>query len=97
MVTKTTAIMRLQAPQTGPGGPQQLTRISSAVVLVDGVVECPDADRLRKGLCHRLSAVDGLCLLLCSRLSASSNKPHLTVQHVKVVQLSGESGPTSQW
>ena len=97
MVTKTTAIMRLQAPKIGPGGPQQLTRISSAMVLVDGVVECPDVGRLRKGLCHRLSAVDGLCLLLCSRLSASSNKPHLTVQHVKVVQLSGESGPTSQW
>ena len=77
--------------------PQQLTRISSAMVLVDGVVECPDVGRLRKGLCHRLSAVDGLCLLLCSRLSASSNRPHLTVQHVKVVQLSGESGPTSQW
>ena len=90
MVTKTTAIMRLQAPQTGPGGPQHLIRISSAVVLVDGVVECPDVGRLRKGLCHRLSADDGLCLLLCCRLSASSNRPRLTVQHLDVSPGNGD-------
>ena len=85
MVTKTTAIMRLQASQTRPCAPQQLTRLSSAVVLVDGVVECPDVGRLRKGLCHRLSADDGLCLLLCSRLSASSNRPRLAVRHLEIV------------
>ena len=34
MVTKTAATMRLQAPKIGPGGPQQLTRSSSAMVLV---------------------------------------------------------------